>query len=179
MAHAIHVTKQAGGWTVQRSDGTSSVHRSRSEAIAAGRRAALKRGGAELVVHGADGAIREATPVGAATLDAAKRDATIGRPPRERAPRSEGPRTTLRVPDALVDTAERMAGELGISRNDALLRLATRGAQLYEREQSIALRREQRWAAIVPGVLDDAGFPSPAEATGAILAARGDAPAVD
>ena len=60
-------------------------------------------------------------------------------------PRSDGPRTTLRVPDSLVISAERLAGELGISRNDALLRLATRGADLYETERLIEKRREERW----------------------------------
>lgn len=85
------------------------------------------------------------------------------------------PRTTLRLPDALADVAERLARELDISRNDALLRLATRGARLYEHEQSIAVRRAaERWAAVVPGVvdIDHAEFPSPSEARDAILAAR-------
>jgi len=84
------------------------------------------------------------------------------------------PRTTLRLPDALADVAERLARELDISRNDALLRLATRGARLYEHEQSIAVRRAERWAAVVPGAvdIDHAEFPSPSEARDAILAAR-------
>jgi hypothetical protein len=71
-----------------------------------------------------------------------------------------------------------VAEDLGISRNDALLRLATRGAQLYEQEQSIAARREQRWAAIVPGDVDvdHTDFPPLDEARTAILSGR-DAPA--
>jgi hypothetical protein len=91
-----------------------------------------------------------------------------------RAPRSEGPRTTLRVPTPLAETVEEMARELEISRNDALLRLATRGARLYERERGIAARRAARWAAVVPGAVDVEGahFPPPEDARKAILAAR-------
>ena len=74
--------------------------------------------------------------------------------------------------------ADRLALELGISRNEALLRLATRGASLYELEQSIAARRHECWAAIVPGVVDvDAEFPTPKEARDAVLAASDDASA--
>jgi len=94
--------------------------------------------------------------------------------PSARAPRSEGPRTTLRLPEALAAVAERLARELDISRNDALLRLATRGARLYEQEQCTAVRRAERWAAVVPGAvgIDHADFPSPDEARDAILAVR-------
>lgn len=96
-----------------------------------------------------------------------------------RAPRSEGPRTTLRLPLALVDVVDRLARELDISRNDALLRLATRGAQLFELEQTIAARRERRWAAVVPGVvdIDAAELPSPREAREAILTLSDETPA--
>jgi len=91
-----------------------------------------------------------------------------------RAPRSEGSRTTLRLPDTLAVVAERLARELDISRNDALLRLAARGARLYEQEQSIAARRAERWAAVVSGVVhtEQGDIPSPEEARHAILAAR-------
>lgn len=93
---------------------------------------------------------------------------------KRRAPRSEGPRTTLRVPDALAETAARLADEVGISRNDALLRLATRGARLYEQERGIAMRRAERWAAVVPGAVevDPSELPTPKEARQAVLAAR-------
>lgn len=76
-------------------------------------------------------------------------------------------------------TAEHLADELGISRNDALLRLATRGAQLYEQEQSIEARRAERWAAVLPGAVDvdQTEFPSLREAQDAILASRDDLPA--
>lgn len=174
---SFHITKRPSeGWVVTRSgaERASSVHRTRGEAIAAGRRLALKSGGADVVVHGADGRIRERDTVGAATLDDLKRSGQMTRPPPARAPRSEGPRTTVRLPDALAAVAERLARELDVSRNDALLRLATRGARLYEQEQSIAVRRAERWAAVVPGVVDTdlADLPSPDEARDAILAAR-------
>jgi len=182
MAKAVHITKRsAEGWVVTRSgtEQASSVHRTQADAIAAGRRQALKSGGVEVVVHGADGRIRERDTVGAATLDELKRSGKVTQRTPARAPRSEGPRTTLRLPDALAGVAERLARELDISRNDALLRLATRGARLYEQEQSIAVRGAQRWAAVVPGVadVDHADLPSPSEARDAILAARDQLPA--
>jgi hypothetical protein len=99
----------------------------------------------------------------------------------KRAPRTEGPRTTLRVPDELAASADRLGAELGISRNDALLRLATRGARIYELEESIAVRRAERWAAVVPGAVDleAADFPSPEEARAAILARDGEGDGID
>lgn len=180
MGEAFHITKQSSGWAVMRpsTDRASSVHRTQAEAVAAGRRLALKSGGAEIVVHTADGRIRDRDTVGAATLDELKREgrAYVSQRPFPRAPRSEGSRTTLRLPDALAAVAEHLASELNISRNDALLRLATRGARLYEAERSIAVRRAERWAAVVPGVVDvdHADFPSSGEAQDAILAARDD-----
>lgn len=102
------------------------------------------------------------------------------KPTPTRAARSEGPRTTLRVPDALAATADRLARELEVSRNDALLRLAARGARLYEREQEIAARAAERWAAVVPGDVssDEADLPSPEEARAAVLTARDPAAAL-
>jgi len=182
MANAFHITKRpSDGWVVTRSsaDRASSVHRTQADAIAAARRLALKSGGADVVVHSADGRIRERDMVGAATLDEMKRSGQGTHQPPPRAPRSEGPRTTLRVPDELAAVADRLARELDISRNDALLRLATRGARLYEQEQNIARRRAERWAAVVPGVvdIDHTDFPSPDEARDTVLAARDQAAA--
>lgn len=96
------------------------------------------------------------------------------RPATSRAPRSDGPRTTLRVPSALAQVADQLAEELEVSRNDALLRLATRGAEQYERERRIAGLRDRRWAAVIGEVEEAgaAGLPSPEEATAAVLAAR-------
>lgn len=181
MGEVLHVTKRSSGWAVMRPSAVrpSSVHRTQAEAIATARRLAKKRGGAEIVVHSADGRIRDRDTVGAATLDELRKDgraSAIQRPPPPRAPRSEGSRTTLRLPEALAAVAERLASELSISRNDALLRLATRGARLYEAEHSIAVRRAERWAAVVPGAVDvdHTDLPSPSEAQDAILTARDD-----
>lgn len=181
MSEAVYITRQPPqGWAVKRagSERASSVHRTQDDAVAAGRRLALKSGGAEIVVHRADGRIREREIIGAATLDESKRSGRGRQRPAARAPRSEGPRTTLRLPDALAVAAEQLAHELDISRNDALLRLATRGARLYEQEQSIAARRAERWAAIVPGDIDidRTDFPSTREVQDAILSSRGQAP---
>ena len=95
-----------------------------------------------------------------------------------RAPRVEGQRTTLRVPDDLAGVAALLAKRLDISRNDALLRLAARGAEQYERELRIAEVREQRWEAIVAnaGEPGAAAFPSPRDAEAAVLEARGESP---
>ena len=159
----------------------ASVHRTQAEAVAAARRLALRSGGAEVVVHRADGRIRDVDTVGAATLDELKQSGRGVAQPQPRAPRSGGQRTTLRLPLTLAEAADRLARELGISRNDALLRLATRGAQLYELEQSVASRREARWAAVVPGMLDveAAEFPSPDEAREALLLPPGVAASAD
>jgi hypothetical protein len=176
MAKAVHIKASRDGWTVVRegSDSASSVHRTQAEAAAAGRRLALKSGGAEVVVHRTDGRIRSSDTIRADAIDERKRGDQSTRHSRPRAPRSEGPRTTLRLPEALAAVADRLAHELNISRNDALLRLATRGARLYEQQWAIAARQEERWAAVVPGVVDiDVGdLPSPDEARDTILGAR-------
>lgn len=203
MSKAVHISKKGdGAWAVKRQGAArnSSVHQTQAEAIAAARRLALKSGGAEVVVHRADGRIRDRDTVGAAQIDALKeggkeaqsptpsqrqgrRHRTPGTPPRtdarkapatSRAPRSEGPRTTLRIPTFLAEIADRLAEELEVSRNDALVRLATRGARQYAQEQRISELRERRWAAVLPGIvdIDQADFPSPEEAREAVLTAR-------
>lgn len=209
MSKSVHIQKKAdGGWAVKRQGAghDASLHKTQAEAVAAGRRLALKSGGAEVVIHRADGRIRDRDTVGAAQIDAAKQDRAKtesrtkssregGRPsaakgqlarsqgqPRKvaatsRAPRSEGPRTTLRVPHSLAEIADRLAQELEVSRNDALLRLATRGARQYEQEQRIADLRDDRWAAVVPGLVDieHTEFPPVEDARDAVLAARDEA----
>ena len=102
-------------------------------------------------------------------------DLRTARPKTSRAPRTDGPRTTVRVPIGLATSAERLAAELGVSRNDALLRLAQRGAELYEREKRIADVREQRWRAVMAevGEVDLDQLPSAEEAQEAVLSARG------
>lgn len=174
MRHGFHIVKgKAEGWEVRAAEAqrATSTHRTQADAVAAARRLAMKTGGAEVVVHRADGRIRDRDTVGAAALDDLKRDGPAGGRAPARAPRSEGPRTTLRVPAQLAESADQLARELEISRNDALLRLATRGAHLYEMEQLIASRRHERWAAVVPGVVDIAltDFPDPQEARDAVL----------
>jgi Uncharacterized protein conserved in bacteria (DUF2188) len=157
MPGEVHVVKPVtGGWEVK----GATVHATQADAIAAARRLALKRGGGEVIVHTADGRVRSRDTIGA--------DA----PRAPRAPRSEGPRTTLRLPDGLAAIADRLADELEISRNDAVLRLATRGARLYEQGLDIAARRAERWAAVVPGDVDLDALPSPDEAREAAAAAR-------
>jgi predicted transcriptional regulator len=88
------------------------------------------------------------------------------RPSRGRAPRSGGDRTTVRVPPDLLEAVDRLAAELNTSRNDALLRLARRGAGLYGQEREIAELREQRWAGVLRSYDDvDEGDLPPAEET--------------
>jgi hypothetical protein len=68
--------------------------------------------------------------------------------PRRRAPRRAGHRTTLTVPHSVLDTANRLAQELGTTANDAIVRLAQEGATARERrEQLMALASERRAAA--------------------------------
>jgi hypothetical protein len=101
---------------------------------------------------------------------------TPAAPSRKRAPRVQGQRTTLRVPDTLIAQADLLATELGISRNDALIRLATQGADIQQRQRLIADRRDARRAAIFSEAralddVDPADFPSAEELQRAI---RGD-----
>jgi hypothetical protein len=199
MSRAVHISKKGeGAWAVKRQGAArnSSVHQTQREAIAAGRRLALKSGGAEVVVHRADGRIRNRDTVGAAQIDALKeaesrttskrqprrvrkprkvpRTTTRKAPATSRAPRSEGPRTTLRIPASLAEIADRLAEDLEVSRNDALVRLASRGARQYEQELRISELRDRRWAAVIPGIvdIDQADFPSPEEARQTVLTAR-------
>lgn len=188
MARGVHIVKDpATGWAVKREGAkrASSSHKTQAEAIAAGRRLALKSGGAEVVVHRSDGRVRDVDTIGAARLDALKRkDQSQDNPAtsvrsrsaakssrRARTPRGDGPRTTLRLPASLAQIADQLANELEVSRNDAVLRLATRGARLFEQEQKVRERRDQRWAAVVPGLvdIDPAEFPSQEEAQDAIF----------
>ncbi|WP_354698173.1 hypothetical protein [Paraconexibacter sp. AEG42_29] len=67
---------------------------------------------------------------------------------RRRAPRREGHRTTLTVPHALVEAAERLADELGTTANDAIVRLAEEGAEARSRRAHIAAVAAERRAAV-------------------------------
>jgi cupin superfamily acireductone dioxygenase involved in methionine salvage len=94
--------------------------------------------------------------------------------PAPRAPRRQGARTTLRVPDDLAEIVERYAQEHMTSTNDALIRLAYDGARIYdanrEREELARVRR----AAIrrLPEVPPGTELPSAEETAEAILAWR-------
>lgn len=101
------------------------------------------------------------------------------RPRSSRAPRSDGRRTTLRVPFALIEVVDKLAAELHVSRNDALLRLASRGASLYEQERRIAELRDQRWQAVMATMdSETAGeegeLPSADELYETVMSARAD-----
>src|SRR5437016_3350825 len=67
-----------------------------------------------------------------------------------RAPKRDGTGTTLRVPPELVQAADRLAHELKISRNEALIRLALDGAARLDRAREIEAIRQARWAHLWP-----------------------------
>jgi hypothetical protein len=92
---------------------------------------------------------------------------------RRRAPRREGHRTTLTVPNSVLTAAERLARELGTSSNDAIVRLAEEGASARERRDRIdALASERRAAVERVGFADALTFPSAEDLQGAMLAGR-------
>jgi glutamate synthase domain-containing protein 1 len=94
---------------------------------------------------------------------------------RERAPHREGQRTTLRVPAELVAEADDLAREIGTSSNDALIRLAERGADARRRAAVAARLAEQRRAAVFrTGFSDAIEFPSAEELRDAMLSGRVD-----
>lgn len=164
----------------------SSRHSTKAEAVDAARRIALRSGGAEVVTHRRDGGIADRNTYGAArTVEEVRairlapsdvRETTTAGGGARRAPRSDGPRTTLRLPPWLRDAADRLAAELGTSRNDAVLRFAARGARLFEAEAAIAQRRAARWEAVIGDLSDlsDSEFPSADEIGDAVLGLRGE-----
>lgn len=70
---------------------------------------------------------------------------------RKRSPRRDGSRTTLRVPPELAASTRAYAGELGTTSNDALIRLAERGAAIYEGEREVGRLAAERTAAVLAG----------------------------
>lgn len=91
------------------------------------------------------------------------------------APRRQGRRTTLRVPGGLEAEISRTASELGVSENEALVRLAEIGARAAERERGIRLVIGKRRAAVSGSAADTTGLgslPSPQEMREAILVDR-------
>lgn len=176
VSKAVHIVKQDQGWAVKRSGGkrAASLHKTQAEARASAWRLALESGGAEVVIHRADGAIRHR--VGAAKIDEIKSQGESAPRQRSSPPLGEGPRTTLRLPGELAELAAQLGEDLKVSRNDAIVRLATQGAAIYERSLAVQAKRDQRWAAVVPEFvdIDDAEFPSPEEAREAVLESRAD-----
>jgi hypothetical protein len=85
-----------------------------------------------------------------------------------------GRRTTLRVPKSLDTEASRLARELKISGNEALVRLAALGAENARRKRDLRRVIERRHAAVMGSVAADAAtpFPSAEEMGEAILAER-------
>jgi hypothetical protein len=79
----------------------------------------------------------------------------------------------MTVPRSVLDAAERLAQELGTTRNAALVRLAEEGAAARERRTRIgALAVEHRVAVERVDLSGAVGFPSPAEFHEAMLAGR-------
>lgn len=92
---------------------------------------------------------------------------------RSRAPARDGHRTTLRVPDALMTVAQRLAGESGTTANDIIVQLAEAGAERAERSrraQALAMSRREA-VARTPGALEPQ-FPSAEEIRRAALSGR-------
>jgi hypothetical protein len=78
-------------------------------------------------------------------------------------PGSTGRRTTLRVPRSLDTEAARVARELGVSGNEAIVRLAEIGAMSARREREIRRVVERRHAAVLDAGAYDPAAPFPSE----------------
>lgn len=97
------------------------------------------------------------------------------RPARADAGRRLGRRTTLRVPDRLGVEISRTAGELGISENEALIRLAEIGARAAAHERDVRRVIGRRRAAVSGSQAEATAprsLPSPQEMREAILVDR-------
>lgn len=95
---------------------------------------------------------------------------------RRRSPQRDGKRTTLRVPAELAATAAEYAEQLGTTPNDALIRLAERGAAIYEGQREVERLSAERTAAVmsVDPPDPDAEFPSSEWVDWAMRSARGE-----
>ncbi|MCP9488412.1 MAG: hypothetical protein MSC31_00885 [Solirubrobacteraceae bacterium MAG38_C4-C5] len=92
---------------------------------------------------------------------------------KERAPRREGHRTTLRLPFPVFEAAASLAQELGTTPNDAIVRLAEEGAAARTRRDRIATLAARRRSAVERAGREDASpFPSGQETRAAMLAGR-------
>lgn len=95
--------------------------------------------------------------------------------PRRRAPHRAGHRTTLTVPDEVMEQAGHLAQELGTTVNDAIVRLAEDGVSARRRRARIvAVASERRAAVEQAGLSDVLALPSPDELHEAMLSGRRD-----
>jgi hypothetical protein len=78
------------------------------------------------------------------------------------------------VPHSVLGVANRLAQELGTTRNDAIVRLAEEGAAARERRERIAALASERRAAVERVAANGAPFPSEDEFREAMLAGRRD-----
>lgn len=134
----------------------SSTHETKEEAIVAARKLAAE---ARVIVH-EESRLRLADHILAALIDSGD----LG----------GGSRTTLRVPATLEREVAGLAGELGLTKNEALVRLALTGSQVVERARDVAAKREARRAAVFAarGEAADDYLPSLDEMREAALALR-------
>jgi hypothetical protein len=92
---------------------------------------------------------------------------------RRRAPHRPGHRTTLKVPDEVLEAARSLAGELGTTTNDAIVRLAEDGTAARRRRKEDPRFSSERRAAIARVGYEDAlAFPSPDALRAAMLGGR-------
>ena len=92
---------------------------------------------------------------------------------RERAPRREGHRTTLRLPFPVFEAAASLAQELGTTPNEAIVRLAEEGASARARRDRIASLAAQRRSAVDRAGREDAStFPTAEQTRAAMLVGR-------
>lgn len=93
---------------------------------------------------------------------------------RRRAPQRPGRRTTLKVPETVLDEARALAGELGTTTNDAIVRLAEEGTTARRRRLvAQQLAHERREAVARVGYEDAIAFPAPEALRAAMLGGRG------
>jgi hypothetical protein len=76
------------------------------------------------------------------------------------------------VPDTVVQAAERLAAELGTTRNEALVQLAAAGAAAADRRREVEAVAAERRAAVGRGGFAAAPFLDPATLRAAMLAGR-------
>jgi hypothetical protein len=143
------------GWSVRKSAARrGTVYPTQAEAIAAAR--ALAEGG-RVVVHERSGSLTEEV------LTALLGTGDL----------SGGSRTTLRVPATLEREVAALSKELGLTKNDALVRLAFAGSQLVDRARETARKRESRRAAVFASAGSASGdLPTVEEMQEAALALR-------